>query len=139
MSNDAWADALAEVESPERRDPGLWARSFAEQNGDDLRAKAAYVRYRVGAAAAQSQDSASRIPVSSEHNRFSAEHDVVTTQLTSKRYKAAEVIGVVLILSSGVSCAAASRSDGMGTTAALLAVGAVVYFGARLGAWWNHG
>ncbi len=139
MSNDAWADALAEVESPERRDPGLWARSFAEQNGDDLKAKAAYVRYRVGAPSVPSQDSVSRTAVSSEHNRFSAEHDVVTTQLTSKRYKAAEVIGVVLILSGGVSCTMANRSDGMGPTVALLSVGLVVYLGAKLGAWWNNG
>ncbi len=139
MSNDAWADALTEAESPERRDPGLWARSFAEQNGDDVKAKAAYVRYRVGAAAVPSQDSVPRIPGSSEHNHLSAAHDVVTTQLTSKRYKAAEVIGVLLILSSGVSCAATKPGDGMGTTAALLTVGLVIYLGARLGAWWNHG
>jgi hypothetical protein len=26
--------------------PGLWAKSFAEANGDDARAKALYLRYR---------------------------------------------------------------------------------------------
>lgn len=46
-SNDSWAKALAEAESGLGRDPGLWARCFAEADGDEGKAKAAYVKQRV--------------------------------------------------------------------------------------------
>lgn len=46
-SNDAWAAALEEAESPDRRDKGLWARCFAESGGDDAKAKVAYVTAKV--------------------------------------------------------------------------------------------
>ena len=45
-NNEAWASALAEVES-EGRDAGLWARCFAESNGDESKSKAIYVKARV--------------------------------------------------------------------------------------------
>lgn len=45
-NNEAWASALAEAES-EGRDAGLWARCFAETDGDESKAKAAYVKARV--------------------------------------------------------------------------------------------
>lgn len=51
MSNDAWAEALEEAESPDIRDKGLWARCFTEADGDEPRARAAYVRAKVSAAA----------------------------------------------------------------------------------------
>lgn len=44
---DVWAKALKEAESPELRDPNLWARSFAEADGDDAKARAAYVKAKV--------------------------------------------------------------------------------------------
>jgi hypothetical protein len=40
-----WSNALAEFDSPERR-PGLWARAFAEAQGNEAAAKANYLRYR---------------------------------------------------------------------------------------------
>lgn len=49
-SDDAWAQALAEVESGARQ-PGLWARCFAQAEGDENKAKAAYIAERVKASA----------------------------------------------------------------------------------------
>lgn len=46
-AQDIWADALKESESPETRDAGLWAKCFAEADGDENKAKAAYIRSRV--------------------------------------------------------------------------------------------
>lgn len=40
-----WADALVEFDSSSRR-PGLWAKSFAEAEGIEARAKAKYLKYR---------------------------------------------------------------------------------------------
>lgn len=48
MANEDWASALAEAENPQTRDAGLWARSFAESNGDEGKAKATYVKARMG-------------------------------------------------------------------------------------------
>lgn len=44
---DLWASAMAEVENPQARDAGLWARCFAEADGSDAKAKAAYIKLRV--------------------------------------------------------------------------------------------
>lgn len=48
MSNDSWAKAMSEVDSSDR-DPGLWARCFAENEGDEAKSRAAYIRARVAA------------------------------------------------------------------------------------------
>ena len=40
-----WSAAIAEFEGPSRR-PGLWARAFAEAQGNEPAAKANYLRYR---------------------------------------------------------------------------------------------
>lgn len=45
-AEELWAKALNEFDGAARR-PGLWARSFAESNGNELVAKAAYLRCRV--------------------------------------------------------------------------------------------
>lgn len=45
-----WADALKESESPEARDAGLWAKCFAEADGDEAKAKAAYIKAKVAVA-----------------------------------------------------------------------------------------
>lgn len=50
-SQDDWANAMKEVESAADRDPQLWARCFAENDGDEQRAKAAYIRARVATGA----------------------------------------------------------------------------------------
>lgn len=41
-----WATAMLEVEGQHRR-PGVWAKVFAETNGDEAKAKAAYLKVRV--------------------------------------------------------------------------------------------
>ena len=41
-----WATAMAEVESNQRR-PGVWAKAFAEADGDLAKAEAAYLKARV--------------------------------------------------------------------------------------------
>jgi len=43
---DNWATAMAEVESGQRR-PGVWAKAFAESEGDETKAKVAYLKVRV--------------------------------------------------------------------------------------------
>ncbi len=48
-SEDSWAAAMKEAESPADRDPALWAKCFAENEGDEQRAKAAYMRAKVAA------------------------------------------------------------------------------------------
>lgn len=44
---DVWAQAMAESENPDARDAGLWARCFAENGGDESKARAAYVNAKV--------------------------------------------------------------------------------------------
>lgn len=46
-SNDAYAAALAEIEE-NRIDKGTWARCYALSDGDESKAKAAYIKARVG-------------------------------------------------------------------------------------------
>lgn len=43
---DNWATAMAEVESAQRR-LGLWAKAFAESDGDETKAKVVYLKSRV--------------------------------------------------------------------------------------------
>lgn len=46
-NHDIWADALKEAESPDQRDAGLWAKSFAEADGDEAKARATYIKAKV--------------------------------------------------------------------------------------------
>ena len=48
-AQDIWADALKEAESPETRNAGLWAKCFAEADGDEAKARAAYIKAKVAA------------------------------------------------------------------------------------------
>ena len=62
---DYWATAMNEVETGQRR-PGLWAKAFAEADGDETKAKVAYLKARVqqltdAATALQAQQGAARI------------------------------------------------------------------------------
>lgn len=59
-NNDVWATALEEAESPSARDKGLWARCFAEADGDEAKARAAYVRAKVEPAAVPQRPAPSR-------------------------------------------------------------------------------
>lgn len=47
MTQNAWAEALQESEDPTKRDANLWAQCFAEADGDESKAKAAYVKTKV--------------------------------------------------------------------------------------------
>lgn len=60
---------------------------------------------------------------------------VVTTEQTGKKYKALQLAGAIMILAGVVSCTALDpRSAGW-----LIIAGLLLYIGARIGAWWNHG
>lgn len=48
MAETTWADALKESEDPASRDGNLWAQCFAEADGDESKAKAAYIKAKVG-------------------------------------------------------------------------------------------
>ena len=63
-----------------------------------------------------------------------ADGKVVTTQQTGKKYKALQLLGVVMILAGVVSCTAKETTVAVG----LLAIGLLVFLGARIGAWWHH-
>ena len=43
---DHWATAMTELETGQRR-PGLWGKAFAESEGDETKAKVAYLKSRV--------------------------------------------------------------------------------------------
>lgn len=43
---DHWATALAELDEGKRR-PGVWAKAFADSDGDEVRARVAYLKTRV--------------------------------------------------------------------------------------------
>lgn len=73
-SEQFWAAALQELEGPSRR-PGLWARSFAEANGDEAMAKAKYLAFRSSEIDRESQASAIRRKQSEEGQRRIRELD----------------------------------------------------------------
>lgn len=60
---------------------------------------------------------------------------ILTTQQTSKPYKAGQLAGGVL-LAIGVVLAVGGAQLSGGLT---MLVGLVVYLGSRMGAWWNNG
>ena len=53
---DHWATALAELEDGVRRQ-GVWAKAFADSDGDDVRAKVAYLKARMQQLTAPAADS----------------------------------------------------------------------------------
>lgn len=60
---------------------------------------------------------------------------IVTTQQTGKRFKGAQLLGVLLCAAGTVSCVA----NEVGAMAGLWFIGLAVYTVARFGAWWSHG
>lgn len=60
---------------------------------------------------------------------------VVTTQQTAKRYKAAQLVGVLLCAAGTVSCV----DRDVITMSALWTGGLGIYAAARFAAWWSHG
>ena len=61
-SEDSWAAAMKEAESPADRDPALWAKCFAETEGDEQRAKAVYMRAKVAGGTPPSATAAAEEP-----------------------------------------------------------------------------
>lgn len=47
MANEEWASALAESENPQLRDAGLWAKCFVEAEGNEIKARVAYVKQKM--------------------------------------------------------------------------------------------
>lgn len=59
---------------------------------------------------------------------------VVTTQQTAKKYKGAQLVGLLLICGGVVSCVGKEPL----TSTGLWTVGVIVWLGARAAAWWRH-
>lgn len=64
---DFWVTAMAEVEAGQRR-PGVWAKAFAENDGDETKAKVSYLKVRVQ----QLMDAASALAAQQEVERLEA-------------------------------------------------------------------
>jgi MYXO-CTERM domain-containing protein len=63
---------------------------------------------------------------------------VVTTEQTGKKFKGAQLAGVLMIIAGVVSCSSGPGGDPR-ATAWLWMGGVALYLGARVGAWWHHG
>lgn len=74
-------------------------------------------------------------PLNTDEPIISKPQNIVTTQATSKHFKAIQFIGVALILAGTVSCSVGEPS----TSVRLWIFGVAIYVGGRIGAWWNHG
>jgi len=61
---------------------------------------------------------------------------VLTTQQTAKKYKGAQLVGCAMLVAGLVVGCSSAQSTGGGL---LGAAGLLVYLGARLLAWWEHG
>lgn len=59
----------------------------------------------------------------------------ITTQQTSKKYKAAQLISIVFFGAGMVACSMESA----GASAALWVIGVSIYVAGRFGAWWDNG
>lgn len=57
VEEEFWSNALAEFEGPSQR-PGVWARAYAEAQGNEAVAKAAYLRYRASELERQAKERA---------------------------------------------------------------------------------
>lgn len=80
-----WSTALTEFDSPARR-PGLWARAFAEAQGNEAVAKANYLRYR-----ASELEEAHQLQVA-ERQRELAREALLTAQGTCPNKRCRAVI-----------------------------------------------
>lgn len=61
----------------------------------------------------------------------------VTTEATGKHYKAAQLIGALIICAGVISCSAV-HDAGM-ISASFFLIGLVIFLFGRIGAWWHHG
>jgi hypothetical protein len=62
----------------------------------------------------------------------------VTIQATGKTYKALQLAGGAVTASAVASCAAGVPGSGS-WSGLLFLMGAMLYIGGRVAAWWNHG
>ncbi|KKM83851.1 hypothetical protein LCGC14_1305040 [marine sediment metagenome] len=62
--------------------------------------------------------------------------DIQTIEVTGKKWKGIQLIGIILIL-IGVVVAIATEGGGVGIF--FLSVGFGMYAYSRIGAWWHHG
>jgi hypothetical protein len=74
-------------------------------------------------------------PIGNQSGSAAPVHPIVTTELTGKKYKKMQLLSVMLIAASVVSCVAKEPQAG----AWLLIIGVGLYVSSRVGAWWNHG
>lgn len=64
---------------------------------------------------------------------------VQTIEQTGKVYKGQQALGVVAIVVGIIMMMAGDSGSGANVFGAIVAgIGLIVYFAARLGAWWNH-
>ena len=64
---------------------------------------------------------------------------MTTIQATSKQYKGRMAVGAILIAFGLIVAFSSGQSYQQAVTGAVIAViGAGLYFGARIGAWWHH-
>lgn len=75
-----WSQALAEFESNSRRS-GLWAKSFAEAQGNELIAKAAYLRERVAQLEREHQEQVAELARQAKEQTRQAEERAKETAL----------------------------------------------------------
>ena len=74
-------------------------------------------------------------PLNSTLTALGPAERVVTTQQTGKKYKGVQLVGAALMCVGVVSCVGKEPGIFAGT----FTLGLLVFFGARIGAWWNHG
>lgn len=63
---------------------------------------------------------------------------VVTTQQTSKQFKVAQLIGVLMVVAGVISCSANQGGD-QATSSLLFFLGLIIFLAGRIGAWWKNG
>lgn len=85
MTPNAWAEALQESEDPTKRDANLWAQCFAEADGDESKAKATYVKTKVGERSKEQETA--HDPRRGYCPSCSAEIDIESTYCTGCRLK----------------------------------------------------
>lgn len=109
-----WEEILNEFES-EKRNKGLWAKCFAEMNGDETQAKAAYLKERFQTLKQYAADLKTNSNESTRiisNNSQSLKEDIIHKKHPSK-YALNTMFGIVIIL------------------VAILIVGAIFYVGKR--------
>ena len=74
-------------------------------------------------------------PLNSTLTALGPAERVVTTQQTGKKYKGLQLLGAGMVCAGVVACTAKEP----GAASGLMLIGLIVFLGARIGAWWNHG